>query len=171
MTNRYKWRILKEAKRPWDVSVIISNNRGLELYQLDIDWRWAVECEVITAIRLSALTKEYPINGKLLTQLPLPSIERQLKRVTVAAEQKKVSRRAQLARSRGPRPGERLSAEHLQWVTDRYFEASRAGESPRAVIARQLRVSTSTAAKQIMAARAAGLIPASTRRQTVAVTQ
>ena len=171
MTNRYKWRILKEAKRPWDVSVIISNYRGLELYQLDMDWRWAIEREAITAMKLSALTKEYPINGKLLTQLPLPAIERRLRRITVAAEQKRVSRRAQLARSRGPRPGERLSAAHLQWVTERYFEASRAGESPRAVIARQLKVSTSTAAKQIMAARAAGLIPASTRRQTVAVTR
>ena len=171
MTNRYKWRILKEARRPWDVSVIIRNDRGLELYQLDIDWRWTIDREVVTAMKLSALTKEYPFNGKLLIQLPLPSIERQLKRFTVAAEHKKVSRRAQLTRSRGPRPGERLSAEHLQWVTDRYFEASRAGESPRAVIARHLRVSTSTAAKQIMAARAAGLIPASTRRQTVAVTR
>jgi len=171
MTKRYEWRILKEAKRPWDVSVIISSDRGLDLYQLDFDWRWAIEREVITAIKLSALTKEYPINGKLLIQLPLPSIERELRKVTVAAEKKKISRRAQLARSRGPRPGERLSAEHLQWVADRYFEASRAGESPRASIARQLKVSTSTAAKQIMAARAAGLIPASIRRQTVAVTR
>jgi hypothetical protein len=171
VTNRYTWRILNEAKRPWDVSVIISNNRGLDLYQLDIDWRWAIDREAITGVRLLALTKEYPINGKFFTQLPLPSIERQLRDAMVASEQTEVRRRTALARSRGPRPGERLTTKHLQWVADRYFEASRAGDSPRASIARLLKISPSTAAKQIMAARATGLIPASPRRQMAAATR
>ena len=166
MTPRYNWKIIEEAKKPWDVSVIVSNSRGGKLFQIDIDWKWGVDRDVVRAMKVTALTKTHPVNGKLLTQLPLPAIEREIRRLTLAKERRKVSKRA---RSLGPKPGQRLTMEHLQWVTDRYMEASGAGKSPRTAIAKIMHISPSTAAKQIMAARAAGMIPASPRRNFAGV--
>ena len=171
MTPRYNWKIIGEAKRPWDISVIVSNSRNAKLFQIDVDWKWGVDREIVSAIQITALTKTHPVNGKLLTQLPLPAIEREIRRVTLAAERSKVSQQSKLARSRGPKPGQPLTMEHLQWVTNKYTEASRAGKSPRAVIAKLMHISPSTAAKQIMAARAAGMIPASPRRNFAGATK
>ena len=171
MAPKYNWKIIEEAKRPWDISVIVSNSRGGNLFQIDIDWKWGVDRDVVRAMKVTALTKTQPVNGKLLTQLPLPAIEREIRRLTLAAERGKVSQRAKRARSLGPKPGQRLTMEHLQWVTDRYMEASRAGKSPRTVIAKIMHISKSTAAKQIMAARAAGMIPASPRRNFAGATK
>ena len=171
MTPRYNWKINREAKRPWDVSDIVSNSRGAKLFQIDVDWKWGVDRDVVRAIKVTALTKTHSVNGKLLTQLPLPAIEREIRRLTLAAERGKVSQQSKLARSRGPKPGQRLTVEHLQWVTNCYMEASRAGKSPRTVIAKIMHISKSTAAKQIMAARAAGMIPASPRRNFAGATK
>jgi len=121
----------------------------------------------ISAISISPTKVSIPLTRRVLRDIEINKLFKD----EISREVKQFSRTRRKLRSKSAHQGRAHTDEDLKIVAEIYMSAFKANQPVRRAVADTLGISVSTAEKRIAAARAAGLIPASIRRQTIAVTQ
>jgi len=121
----------------------------------------------ISAISISPTKGLTPLTRRVLRDIEINKLFKD----EIAREVKQFSRTRRKFRSKSAHQGRTHTDEDLKIVAEIFMSAYKANQPVRRAVAETLGISVSTAEKRIAAARAAGLIPASIRRQTIAETQ
>lgn len=125
--------------------------------------RWKVSVELktfrarveIAAVKIESLDSGSPITRRLLGELPLEKLFRD----ELAAESEHLARLRRKTTSSTAHQGRAHQDDELRVVAEIYVAAYRARIPVQKAVADELKISVSTAAKRIMAARRRGLIP------------
>ncbi len=155
MARILKWSIEHEKHRTWDAVVMLHASNGGK-YRLLLEFKAAGRSEELVRTQLEALTRTKPIGATILRAVPFGEIEVAAKQHRAKLTAKRVPMRSR--QNRGPQHGRRLSDSDLKRIGEIYLQSSIEGEPPRVNIAREFDISTSAAAKRIMAARRRGFL-------------
>lgn len=155
MARIVRWSIEHEKHQAWDAVVTLHASNGGK-YRLLLEFKAAGRSEELVKVQLEALTRTHPVGATIVRTIPFGEIE-----VAVRQHRAKRTARRVLKRSkarRGPQHGKRLSDSDLKRIGEIYLQSGKSGERPRKKIAREFKISTSAAAKRIMAARRRGFL-------------
>ena len=155
MPRILKWSIEHEKHRGWDAVVTLHMSNG-GTYRLGLEFKSVGRTEELVKMQVQAMTRTKPLIATIVRAIPFGEIETAVKRHRAKQNMKRVPMRSR--QNRGPQHGRRLPDNDLKRISEIYLQASHDGELPREIIAREFGISTSAAAKRIMAARRRGFL-------------
>lgn len=155
MAKILRWSIEDEGRQNWDAVVTLHASNGGK-FRLLLEFKAAGRSEELVRIQLEALTRTYPVGATIVRTIPFGEIEVAVKQHRAKRTTRRVPRQSQ--KNRGPQHGRRLSDSDLKRIGEIYLQSTKEGERPRENIAREFNISTSGAAKRIMAARRRGFL-------------